>query len=140
MAWRVHHLTKLGRETPDVPCTVFFKEHEWKGLLTYWARKPVFSDEPPTLRQAVRLTAKLGGFLGRKCDGNLEQRPFGLAFSDSTTSQACISSWLPLSSHIPKTHPCSATQVVGKDQAHDGRPTGSHTTNSHTNITEHQKF
>ena len=26
-------------------------------------------DEPPTLRQAVRLTAKLGGFLGRKCDG-----------------------------------------------------------------------
>jgi len=24
-------------------------------------------DEPPTLRQAVRLTAKLGGFLGRKC-------------------------------------------------------------------------
>jgi hypothetical protein len=140
VAWRVHHLTKLGRETPDVPCTVFFEEHEWKGLLTYWARKPVFSDEPPTLRQAVRLTAKLGGFLGRKCDGNLEQRPFGLAFSDSTTSQACISSWLPLSSHIPKTHPCSATQVVGKDQAHDGRPTGSHTTNSHTNITEHQKF
>jgi hypothetical protein len=69
VAWRVHHLTKLGRETPDVPCTVFFEEHEWKGLLTYWARKPVFSDEPPTLRQAVRLTAKLGGFLGRKCDG-----------------------------------------------------------------------
>ncbi len=82
-------------------------------------------DEPPTLRQAVRLTAKLGGFLGRKCDGNLEQRPFGLAFSDSTTSQACISSWLPLSSHIPKTHPCPATQVVGKDQAHDGRTHGS---------------
>ena len=34
MAWRVHHLTKLGRETPDVPCTVFFEDHEWKGLLT----------------------------------------------------------------------------------------------------------
>jgi hypothetical protein len=69
VAWRVHHLTKLGRETPDVPCTVFFEDHEWKGLLTYWARKPVFSNEPPTLRQAVRLTAKLGGFQGRKCDG-----------------------------------------------------------------------
>ena len=34
-----------------------------------WARKPVFSNEPPTLRQAVRLTGKLGGFQGRKCDG-----------------------------------------------------------------------
>ncbi len=30
-AWRVYHLTKLGRETPDVPCTVFFEEHEWKA-------------------------------------------------------------------------------------------------------------
>jgi len=80
-----------------------------------------FPTSRPTLRQAVRLTAKLGGFLGRKWDANLEQMPFGLAFSDSTTSQACISSWLPLSSHIPKTHPCPSTQVVGKDQAHDGR-------------------
>jgi len=57
VAWRVHHLTKLGRETPDVPCTVFFEDHEWKGLLTYWARKPVLSGEPPTLSQAIRLTA-----------------------------------------------------------------------------------
>jgi PAS domain-containing protein len=48
---------------------------------------------------------------------NLEQRPFGLAFSDWTTSLACISSWPPLSSHILKTLRCPATPVVGKDQA-----------------------
>lgn len=69
VAWRVHHLTKLGRETPDVPCTVFFEDHEWKALKTYWTKKPVLSGPPPPLREAVRLTAQLGGFLGRKCDG-----------------------------------------------------------------------
>jgi len=26
VAWRIHHLTKLGRETPDVPCSVYFEE------------------------------------------------------------------------------------------------------------------
>jgi hypothetical protein len=26
VAWRIFHLTKLGRETPDVPCTVYFEE------------------------------------------------------------------------------------------------------------------
>jgi hypothetical protein len=25
--------------------------------------------EPPTLREATRMVARLGGFLGRKCDG-----------------------------------------------------------------------
>jgi len=32
VAWRIYHLTKLGRETPEMPCTVFFAEHEWKAL------------------------------------------------------------------------------------------------------------
>ena len=26
VAWRIFHLTKLGREVPDVPCTVFFED------------------------------------------------------------------------------------------------------------------
>lgn len=68
VAWRIHHLTKLGRETPDVPCTVFFEDHEWKALVAYWNHDPA-PKEPPTLRQAVRMTAQLGGFLGRKGDG-----------------------------------------------------------------------
>jgi len=68
VAWRIYHLTKLGRETPDVPCTVFFEEHEWKALVAYWTHDPA-PKEPPTLRQAVHMTAQLGGFLGRKGDG-----------------------------------------------------------------------
>ena len=69
VAWRVYHLVKLGREVPDVPCTVFFEEAEWKALLTYTTQNPVPPDQPPSLRDVTRTVASLGGFLGRKCDG-----------------------------------------------------------------------
>jgi hypothetical protein len=69
VAWRVYYLTKLGRETPNVPCTVFFEESEWKALVCYTTRQPVSPAQPPTLREAVRMVAGLGGFLGRKGDG-----------------------------------------------------------------------
>lgn len=69
VAWRILHLTKLGREHPDVPCTVYFSEAEWKALLTYINRSAVLPSEPPPLREATRMVASLGGFLGRKCDG-----------------------------------------------------------------------
>ncbi len=69
VAWRIYHLTKLGRETPSVPCTVFFEEYEWQALAAFVARQPAPPKEPPTLREAVRMVAGLGGFLGRKGDG-----------------------------------------------------------------------
>lgn len=69
VAWRIVHLTILGRKTPDVPCTVFFEEAEWKALVAYITKNPVPPDKPPTLREATRTVARLGGFLGRKADG-----------------------------------------------------------------------
>jgi len=69
VAWRIFHLTKLGREVPDVPCTVFFEEAEWKALTTYKTNSPLPPEKPPTLREAIRMVASLGGFLGRKSDG-----------------------------------------------------------------------
>lgn len=69
VAWRIFHLTKLGRETPEVPCTVYFEEHEWKALVAYVTQKAEPPSQAPTLREAVRMTASLGGFLGRKSDG-----------------------------------------------------------------------
>ena len=69
VAWRIFHLTKLGRETPDVPCTVFFEEAEWKALNTYITENPTPPERPPSLREATRMVAGLGGFLGRKSDG-----------------------------------------------------------------------
>lgn len=69
IAWRIYYLTKMGRETPDVPCTVFFDDYEWKALVTHVHHNAVLSEKPPTLKEAVRMVASLGGFIGRKNDG-----------------------------------------------------------------------
>ena len=69
VAWRIYQLTKLGRETPDVPCTVICEETEWKALVAYITKNPIPPDHPPTLREFTRMVASLGGFLGRKGDG-----------------------------------------------------------------------
>jgi len=69
VGWRIFHLAKLGRETPDVPCTVYFEEAEWKALVTYVTHNPTPPEQPPSLREAMRMVATLGGFLGRKGDG-----------------------------------------------------------------------
>lgn len=68
IGWRVFWLAKQGRETPDIPCDVFLDEHEWKVLYAAVHKAPP-PQEPPTLREAVRMIAKFGGFLGRKNDG-----------------------------------------------------------------------
>lgn len=68
VAWRIYYLTKQGRETPDIPCDVFLSEDEWQVLYAYVRKEPP-PKEPPSLREAVRMIASLGGFLGRKSDG-----------------------------------------------------------------------
>jgi hypothetical protein len=70
VAWRVMWLSKRGRETPDVPCSVFFEEAEWQALHCHHHRSPHPPETPPTLGEAMHMLAKLGGFLGRKCDAN----------------------------------------------------------------------
>jgi hypothetical protein len=69
VAWRIYHLTKLGREVPDMPCTVFFEDAEWKALVAYKTQNPIPPEKPLTLREAIHMAASLGGFLGRKSDG-----------------------------------------------------------------------
>ncbi len=71
VAWRIHHMTKLGREVPDLPADVYFDQDECKVLIAYEAkhRKRPADAPPPSLREAIRMVAKLGGFLGRKSDG-----------------------------------------------------------------------
>ena len=70
VGWRIFHLAKRGRETPQVPCTVYFEEAQWKALLAYIHKDPVPPAQPPSLNPAMRLVASLGGFLGRKGDGH----------------------------------------------------------------------
>jgi len=70
VAWRIQHLTWLGRETPEMPCTVFFDETEWKALVGFINQTPSVPATPPTLREAIIMVATLGGFLNRKSDGH----------------------------------------------------------------------
>jgi hypothetical protein len=69
VAWRIFHLARLGRQTPELPCTVYFDDLQWQALHGFIHRTAIPPAEPPTLRQAVRMVASLGGFLGRKGDG-----------------------------------------------------------------------
>lgn len=69
IAWRIYHLTMLGREIPDHPCTVFFEEIEWKALCCYYLQTPEPPGQPPTMHQAVCMLGIIGGHLGRKGDG-----------------------------------------------------------------------
>jgi hypothetical protein len=68
VAWRIHHLTWLGRVTPELPCDTVFDDDLWKGVIVFRTRKPPPA-KPPTLREMIRMIAGLGGFLGRKSDG-----------------------------------------------------------------------
>ena len=69
VAWRIYYLNKLGREVPQAPCTVYFEEAQWKALMVFTTNNHVAPAQPPTLREAIRRVASLGGFLGRKSDG-----------------------------------------------------------------------
>lgn len=69
VAWRIYHMTMIGRETPDVPCTVFFKDVEWKALYCYVNKTPIAPENPPTMSKAIRMVGAIGGHLGRKGDG-----------------------------------------------------------------------
>jgi hypothetical protein len=69
VAWRLFWLTHINRQTPEAPCTTILADHEWKALYTAVHRSTILPATPPTVRQAVRWIAQLGGFLGRKGDG-----------------------------------------------------------------------
>lgn len=68
IAWRIQWLMVQGRETPNAACDTILTEEEWKPLYAYLHKRPP-PQKPPTLREAIRLIAKLGGFLARKRDG-----------------------------------------------------------------------
>jgi len=67
VSWRLARLVKLGRVHPELEASVFFTEAEWKGAFIL-AKKPI-PKKAPAVREVVRQIAMLGGFLGRKGDG-----------------------------------------------------------------------
>jgi hypothetical protein len=107
VAWRIFHLAKLGRETPDVPCTVFFEEAEWRALVAHITQNPKPSDHPPTLRESMRMVASLGGFLGRKGDGEPGTKSLWLGLQRLDD----LSSMWKLLTTIPNSRPSSSLLV-----------------------------
>jgi len=69
VAWRIEHLKKLSRTRPQAPCSIAFEEHEWQALLAFKRPDQPLPSIAPNVREITRLTAELGGFLGRKSDG-----------------------------------------------------------------------
>ena len=67
VAWRLAHLTRLGRILPDLPASAVFEQTEWQAAWLLAEKPP--PRKMPTLREVIRRIAMLGGFLARKGDG-----------------------------------------------------------------------
>ena len=74
VAWRVLHLTRISRTQSERPCTDFVEDYKWRALYLYLRargdRTVKITDTPPTIREFTHRVAQLGGFLGRKSDGD----------------------------------------------------------------------
>lgn len=68
IAWRVLFFTMVGRECPELPCTLIFDDAEWQAVYIV-ANQQLPPKTPPTLNHMIRLIAGFGGFLNRKGDG-----------------------------------------------------------------------
>lgn len=69
VAARIEQMKKLSREQPDLPGKVLFSESEMHVLAAHFKPEALRHAEVLTLHDAVRYTARLGGFLARKSDG-----------------------------------------------------------------------
>jgi hypothetical protein len=69
IAWRLLWITYQSRETPNVNCEIVLEKHEWQSLYCMINKTPIPPENPPKLKDAVLMLARLGGFLGRKNDG-----------------------------------------------------------------------
>lgn len=67
VAWRINRLMRLGRECPDLDASLVFETEEWMAAYILNEKEP--PETAPTVNEVVRLIAALGGFLGRKGDG-----------------------------------------------------------------------
>jgi hypothetical protein len=69
VAWRILYLTMESRRVPHLSCEALLTPEEWQALCCFSQRTPQPPEKPPTLLEATRMIAQLGGFLGRSRDG-----------------------------------------------------------------------
>jgi len=78
VAWRVMYLMRLGRACPDLPAELIFDSLEWKS--SYVLLEKTIPIKVPTLNTVLRNLATLGGFLGRKSDGDPGAKSIWIGF------------------------------------------------------------
>jgi hypothetical protein len=69
VAWRLLWLTYEARRHPTKSIEAILPAHYWIALYCHIHQTTVLPQEPPSLADCVRWIARLGGFLGRKSDG-----------------------------------------------------------------------
>jgi hypothetical protein len=69
-ALRIYWMQHLARVHPDDSCKKVLSEDEWKALFAFIGHGKPLPLQPPTVKDAVREIAKLGGFMARKADGD----------------------------------------------------------------------
>ncbi|HEX9058962.1 MAG TPA: IS4 family transposase, partial [Clostridia bacterium] len=69
IAWRILWLRYESEKNSEAPCDIVLKISEWQSLYCMLHKTPIPPKQPPTLKEAVIMIAKLGGFLARKGDG-----------------------------------------------------------------------
>jgi hypothetical protein len=89
IAWRLHMLTMLAREHPDASCSEVLSAQEWQTIYIMHKRKAP-PKTPPTLREMTRMLASLGGFLGRKGDGEPGTKTIWIGYTNLLAYIAAI--------------------------------------------------
>lgn len=69
VAWKLLWMKLESEENPDTSCEIVLQKHEWQALCCVTENKSTPPELPPTLEEAIYMIAKIGGFLGRNCDG-----------------------------------------------------------------------
>lgn len=69
IAWRVLWAALLARVAPEWPAGVLLQQEEWEARYCAVHQTAVAPAQAPGLREAVRWIGRLGGFVGRKGDG-----------------------------------------------------------------------
>jgi hypothetical protein len=79
VAWRIAYLMRSGRTCPDLDAALFFDPGEMHSA---YLLNDQDAPDKPRLNDVLRLVARLGGFLGRKSDGDPGVKTIWLGMKD----------------------------------------------------------
>jgi len=68
-AFNIMQLTYQSRQTPDASCEVVLSRQQWEALYMLKFKTNKLPKQPPSLQDATKWLAQMGGYLGRKSDG-----------------------------------------------------------------------